>query len=170
MNPQHDITGIKNIEKWLQLTLCLVSTLLLKWIVSYASSVKITSEFVIFVLFRPHVFLWPRQISYCVYSEYAFKELGDVTIPPTQAPPPSVTTQAPPAPVTTEAPLPQVTTQAPRPPTTSGKQNIASREHKCSQATLSQCHCPLSSVGQSSAPTLLQLFFCFFVFSASYSN
>ena len=61
------------------------------------------------------------------YSEYTFKELGDVTIPPTQAPPPSVTTQAPPPPVTTEATLPQVTTQAPRPPTTSGKQNIAWR-------------------------------------------
>lgn len=62
------------------------------------------------------------------YSEYAFKELG---VPPTLAPPPSVTTQAPPPPVTTEAPLPQVTTQAPRPPTTSGKQNIALQGHKC---------------------------------------
>ena len=41
------------------------------------------------------------------YSEYAFKELGYVTVPPTQAPPPPVTTQAPPPPVTTEAPLPQ---------------------------------------------------------------
>jgi len=63
------------------------------------------------------------------YSEYAFKELGGVTLPPTQAPPPSVTTQAsppppittqappPPAPVTTQAPPPPVTTQAPPPPT-----------------------------------------------------
>jgi len=52
------------------------------------------------------------------YSEYAFRELGDVTVPPTQAPPAPVTTQAPPPPpVTTQAPPPPVTTQAPPPPT-----------------------------------------------------
>ena len=95
------------------------------------------------------------------YSEYAFKELGDVTVPPTQAPPPPVTTQAPPPPVTTEATLPQVTTQVPHPPTTPGKQNIASQEDKCSQATFSQCHCTLSSVGQSSAPCYSSFFFSF---------
>lgn len=79
------------------------------------------------------------------YSEYAFKELGDVTIPPTQAPPPSVTTQAPPAPVTTEAPLPQVTTQAPRPPTTSGSFSCASSvdglyPHPSDCSKFIQCH------------------------------
>ena len=102
------------------------------------------------------------------YSEFAFQELGGVTEPPTQAPPPSVTTctQAPPPPVTTEAPLPQVTTPAPRPPTTSGKLNIASGEHKSLQAMFCQCHCPLSSVGQSTAPR----YSFFFFFSASYSN
>ncbi|KAL9978993.1 hypothetical protein ACROYT_G016582 [Oculina patagonica] len=60
------------------------------------------------------------------YSEYAYKELGGVTLPPTdgpppvttQAPPPPVTTQAPPPPVTTQAPPPPVTTQAPPPPVT----------------------------------------------------
>ena len=52
------------------------------------------------------------------YSEYAFKELGGVTVPPTQAPPLPVTTQAPPPPVSTQAPSsPPVTTQAPPPPT-----------------------------------------------------
>ena len=40
------------------------------------------------------------------YSEYAFKVLGDVTVPPTQAPPSPVTTQAPSLPVTTQAPPP----------------------------------------------------------------
>jgi len=52
------------------------------------------------------------------YSEYAFRELGGVTVPPTQAPPPPVTTQAPsPPPVTTQAPPPPVTTKSPFPPT-----------------------------------------------------
>ncbi|KAJ7372412.1 hypothetical protein OS493_018915 [Desmophyllum pertusum] len=52
------------------------------------------------------------------YSEYAFRELGGATLPPTQVPPPPVTTQAPPPPVTTQAPPPPVTTQAPPPPVT----------------------------------------------------
>lgn len=52
------------------------------------------------------------------YSDYAFKELGGVTEPPTQAPPPTVTTQAPPPPITTHDPCQPVTTEAPPPPIT----------------------------------------------------
>ena len=52
------------------------------------------------------------------YSDYAFKELGDVTEPPTQAPPPTVTTQAPPPPITTHNPCQPATTEAPPPPIT----------------------------------------------------
>ena len=64
------------------------------------------------------------------YSEYAFKELGGITVPPTkgpsQAPPALITTQASPAPVTTKAPA--STTRAPPRPT--------GKLRKCSQNNL----------------------------------
>ena len=52
------------------------------------------------------------------YSDYAFTELGGITEPPTQAPPPTVTTQASPPPITTHDPCQPVTTEAPLPPIT----------------------------------------------------
>ena len=52
------------------------------------------------------------------YSEYAFKELGVITWPPTKRPSPPVSSQAPPTPVTTQAPPLPDTTEAPSPLTT----------------------------------------------------
>ena len=64
------------------------------------------------------------------YSDYAFKELGGVTEPPTVTiqvppppPPPPITTHDPCQPVTTEAPPRTMTTQGPPTPPPPGTTN-----------------------------------------------
>lgn len=54
------------------------------------------------------------------YSEYAFQELGEVTVPPIQGTTPPVSSQSPHVPITTQVTPAPVTTQAP-PLTTTGE-------------------------------------------------
>ena len=61
------------------------------------------------------------------YSEYAFQELGRVTLPPTQGTTPPLSSQSPPVTVSSQANLSPITTQAPplttteKPPKPTGK-------------------------------------------------
>lgn len=61
------------------------------------------------------------------YSEYAFQELGRVTLPPTQSTTPPLGSQSPPVTITTQATHSPITTQAPplttteEPPKPTGK-------------------------------------------------